>query len=312
LRLNTDFEKEASVPAAVADGRQPFRGYRRLSWFILSTIVLVVCFAGPLWHLFGFAWASDLFSYILIVPPLSIFFAWSKRQLVGFDSKPLRGLSVFPMIVGGGVLVAVWWAKQHGWSPLREDYLAAMTFAFLLLFVSVCFFFLGRQALRRLSFSLFLLVFMIPFPAILQATVTGFLQHRSADVAQVLFALSGMPLLRQGTLFHLPGFLLEVAPECSGIHSTIVLFITSLVAGYVCLRSPWRRALLTLVVIPLALLRNGFRVFTIGQLCVNVSPNMIDSYIHRKGGPIFFVLSLIPLDRECLKAVCGHNRCSRD
>src|SRR5262249_56535760 len=35
----------------------------------------------------------------------------------------------------------------------------------------------------------------------------------------------------QGLVFDLPGFSLEVAPECSGIHSTLVLFITSLLAG---------------------------------------------------------------------------------
>jgi len=30
------------------------------------------------------------------------------------------------------------------------------------------------------------------------------------------------------------------------------------------------------------------------QLCVRVSPGMIDSYVHRHGGPIFFAMSLIP------------------
>jgi len=47
-------------------------------------------------------------------------------------------------------------------------------------------------------------------------------------------------------------------------------------------------------VIPLALLRNGFRVFVLGQLCIHISPRMIDSPIHHRGGPIFFVLSLVP------------------
>jgi len=170
-----------------------------------------------------------------------------------------------------------------------------MMLAFLSFFLGVCFFFVGTQALRQVSFSILLLVFIVPFPTFVQDSLTSFLQHRSADVAQVLFALSGMPLLRYDTVFVLPGlFQLEVAPECSGIHSTVVLLITSLVAGYVCLQNPWRRALLTLMVIPLALLRNGLRVFTIGQLCVNIGPEMIHSYIHRKGGPIFFLLSLVP------------------
>jgi len=50
-----------------------------------------------------------------------------------------------------------------------------------------------------------------------------------------------------------------------------------------------------LVVIPLALLRNGFRIFVIAELCVRMGPQMIDSPIHRRGGPVFFVLSLVPL-----------------
>jgi exosortase/archaeosortase family protein len=66
-------------------------------------------------------------------------------------------------------------------------------------------------------------------------------------------------------------------------------------AGRMILRQPGRRAILCLAVIPLALLRNGFRVFVIGQLCIHIGPRMIDSPIHRHGGPIFFALSLVPL-----------------
>jgi len=85
-----------------------------------------------------------------------------------------------------------------------------------------------------------------------------------------------------------------VAPECSGIHSSQVLLITSLLAGNLFLCSHWRRVFLALFIIPLAILRNGIRVFVIGELCVRVNHSMIDSWIHHKGGPVFFVLSLIP------------------
>jgi exosortase C (VPDSG-CTERM-specific) len=124
--------------------------------------------------------------------------------------------------------------------------------------------------------------------------IESFFQRGSADAADLLFKMSGMPVLRQGTGFHLPGFALEVAPQCSGIHSSLVLFITSWLAGYLFLKSPWRRAALALAVIPLALARNGLRIVTIGQLCVHVSPDMIHSPIHHHGGPLFFALSLIP------------------
>jgi exosortase/archaeosortase family protein len=74
-----------------------------------------------------------------------------------------------------------------------------------------------------------------------------------------------------------------------------VLFITSLLAANVLLKTTWRRILLVAFVIPLGILRNGFRILVIGLLCVHVSPDMIHSPIHHKGGPIFFALSLVPL-----------------
>ena len=54
-------------------------------------------------------------------------------------------------------------------------------------------------------------------------------------------------------------------------------------------------AALVAFVIPLAVLRNGFRIFTIGWLCIEFGPHMIDSFLHRRGGPVFFAASLVPL-----------------
>ena len=54
------------------------------------------------------------------------------------------------------------------------------------------------------------------------------------------------------------------------------------------LRATWRRALLVAAVIPLGLLRNALRILVISLLCVHIGPHMINSVIHRRGGPFFF------------------------
>jgi len=51
---------------------------------------------------------------------------------------------------------------------------------------------------------------------------------------------------------------------------------------------------LIVAVIPLGILRNGFRIMVIGWLCVRFGPGMINTPIHHQGGPLFFALSLIP------------------
>jgi exosortase len=144
-------------------------------------------------------------------------------------------------------------------------------------------------------FPLFFLAFMIPLPE----TAVDFLENASkeasAGVSNWLFLITGTPFLRTGTLFELPGITITVAKECSGIRSSLVLVITSLLAANMFLRTTWRRALLVAAVIPLGLLRNGVRILVISLLCVHIGPEMINSVIHRRGGPVFFALSLVPL-----------------
>ena len=60
------------------------------------------------------------------------------------------------------------------------------------------------------------------------------------------------------------------------------------------LKTRWRQGLLVAVVIPLGIVRNGFRILVIGLLCVHKGPHMIHSIVHTKGGPLFFAITLIP------------------
>jgi exosortase C (VPDSG-CTERM-specific) len=199
-----------------------------------------------------------------------------------------------PFLAGLGTVSAYWIAVRSGWKPKTEDYLACMSLAFLCFVLSASFACLGTKVMRTLAFPAAFLAFMIPFPVSLHHWIESFLQHGSAEAAYLLLKLSGMPVFRVGTQFQLPGFSMEVAPQCSGIHSSLVLFIASLLAAHLLLRRPWSRLLLVLLIIPLGMLRNGFRIFVLAQLCVRVSPDWIDSDLHHRGGPIFFLVSLVP------------------
>jgi exosortase C (VPDSG-CTERM-specific) len=263
-------------------------------WLIGSAIILVA-FSPFLYSLTVFALGSNLYSHIPLMPLISGYLVWQDRESPPAASATLPRFWAAIPALGGLVCLLAYAALRLGGTALsKPDSLALTTGGFLLMFYGVCLAFLDRRRLRRLSFPLALLLFMVPFPDAVEALIEMVLQHGSAEVAHVLFLAAGTTLYRQELVFQLPNITLEVAPQCSGIHSTLALFITSLVAGYLFLRSPLHRSILTLFVLPLALVRNGFRVFTLGALCVNFGPHMIDSFIHHRGGPIFFSLSLIP------------------
>jgi exosortase C (VPDSG-CTERM-specific) len=262
--------------------------------FALAAALLVLGFIVPLGKLFYFAVTDDLHSYIPLMPLVSGYLIWAQKIKPPANSPPARKLAAL-FFVAGVVAVAGYWSAARSATPATiENSLALSTLALMLFLTAAGCRWLGGAAMRRLAFPFFLLGFMIPFPVVLREGIENFLQHGSAVAADGLFTLSGLPFVRDGMLFRLPDITLEVAPECSGIHSTLILFITSLLAGRMILRQPGNRIGLCLAVIPLALLRNGFRVFVLGELCVHVGPTMIDSPIHHHGGPLFFLLSLVP------------------
>ena len=266
---------------------------RQLRLLAICTVVLAVCFAKPLFSLVRFSLHSDLYSHILLIPFVSLYLGWLKKNEFLHDSEPDRKLAALPLVAG--LLSSLAFLALHSRLQLAPvDSLAWNMVSFFLLLIGAVCLCLGRQTLRALAFPIGFLIFLVPFPVVVRDAIETFLQHRSADAAELLFGLAGTPLLRHGVDFQLPGFSLQVAPECSGIRSSLVLFITSLVAGQLFLRSPWKRALFALAVLPLGILRNAFRIVVIGELCVHVDPGFIDSPIHHRGGPVFFAISLIP------------------
>ncbi len=258
--------------------------------FQLAAGALLLLFGLSLWRLFNFAWHDELHSYIVLIPVVSIYLIRLRKKNLPLPAASAKIPAAIFSLVGLAVLAWHWFAPRAA----LADSLAQTTFACVLLLAAIGCWFLGGALMRALAFPFALLIFMVPLPEAWRDAVEVFLQHGSALAASAMFAVSDVPVLQTGLQFKLPGITLQVAPECSGIHSTVVLLITSLVAGNLFLRRAWSRATLCLVVIPLALLRNGFRIFVLGELCVHVGPHMIDSPIHHRGGPLFFALSLLP------------------
>jgi exosortase C (VPDSG-CTERM-specific) len=262
--------------------------------FVLATLALVLCFAWPLYQLAHLAWGSNLLSYILLVPFVSGYLVWIKRDQLR-PSAPDYPLTFGFALVGAALVAWFWISRPTGKPGAEQDALTPLILSFVCFVVGLGGYCFGRPTMRTLAFPAAFLVFMTPPTSFVIDTTEPLLQHGSADVAYAFLRMSGTPVLRNGLLFMLPGINLEVAPECSGIHSSLVLLLTSLVASHLFLRTRWKQAVLVLAVIPLALLRNGFRIWVIGELCVRVGPEMINSAIHRRGGPLFFVISLVPL-----------------
>ena len=255
-------------------------------------LLLTLLFLQPLIRLTVYAAQSDLDSYILMVPFISGYLLYIERG----RCPAMYRSSIAGAVAMGGIGIAAL-AAGIGWrgSLSINDGLALMALSFVSFVVAGGFLFLGSKWMASKAFPVAFLIFMVPLPDAAVNWLEKASVLASAEAAALFFNLTGTPLARQGTVFELPGIVLRVAQVCSGIRSSWVLFITSLIASHLFLRTWWRKTVLVAFVIPLGILRNGFRIAVVGLLCVHVGPHMIDSVIHRRGGPFFFALSLVPL-----------------
>jgi exosortase C (VPDSG-CTERM-specific) len=261
---------------------------RWMLWIAAATLA----FAVPLTRLMLHAMDSELHSYIPLVPFVAGYLLYIRRPALRVPHRRSTGGAV---VFSGVALAALasWFAWRGSLSV--NDGLAVLALAYVSFVAAGGFLLLGSKWMAAAAFPVVFLLLLVPLP---DAAVTWLEQASvlaSAEVSAFLFHLTGTPLLRDGTRFMLPGIVIMIAQECSGIHSSWVLFITSLVASHLFLAGPWSRILLVALVIPLGIVRNGFRILVIGLLCAHYGPEMIDSAIHRHGGPLFFALSLVPM-----------------
>jgi exosortase C (VPDSG-CTERM-specific) len=264
----------------------------RIRGYVLYLLLVAALFIRPLIGLMQHAARFELHSHIPLVPVIAGYMLYVRRGAGITTYRTSIAGMVLLGAVGVGVLIAgLWWRG----SLSVNDYLALTTLSFVSIVAAGGFLFLGSGWVASAAFPLAFLIFMSPMPDGMTNAFELASMNASADVSAVFIRMTGTPMLRDGNVFALPGIVIQVAQECSGIRSSWVLFITSLVASHVLLRGSWRRMALVAFVIPLGIVRNAFRILVIGLLCVHLGPHVADSAIHHQGGPLFFVLSLGPL-----------------
>jgi exosortase len=228
-------------------------------------------------------------SHILLIPVLSIYLLYTERPRIFQEVRSSA--------VGGGAVVLTAIAlyvfvASHVSLRDPEQFLPGATLAIVLLWLGGFLLCYGAAAWRRAAFSLLFLLLMVPLPqAVLERSIY-LLQQGSTEIAFLLFKAVGVPVLRQGFILAVPSVTIEVAKECSGIRSSVALFITCLLAAHLFLRTRWRMLLLVLLAFPLAIVKNGIRITTLTLLSIYVDQGFLTGRLHHEGGFVFFFLAL--------------------
>ncbi len=260
-----------------------------ITMFVVLILGTLVCWWHWILTLLVLAYSNEQYTHAFLVLPISLALA-----LLEGRSKHIKpNWSPFPalaLVLASLVSVLI---TQLTLDPFAETALEVGLASLVVFWIGLVMLFFGVQAARQLLFPLLLLFLIVPIPQFIVDKCIAGLQVASSWAAFILFRWAGYPVLKSGFILTLPALEIEIAQQCSGIRSSLVLLISSLVLGHLYLRSRWGIVLLVAAAIPIAIAKNAVRIFTLSTLGMNVSPAFFYGRLHRNGGVVFFTLALV-------------------
>jgi exosortase len=248
-------------------------------WLAGSILLSWTAFAALLRYALG----NDDASHILLIPFISAWLMFIDRGRI--FTRLSSDLATCLALLLPSTAVVVWSIRTHSPSSCAFGLVLVWIAGFALAF--------GREALKAARFPLMFLLLFIPLPETLLNRVVYFLQKGSTEISALLFALTPLPVLREGFVFHLPRFSIEVARECSGIRSSIALLVIAILVGHFYLRTWWKQMVFVLAGFLVMIVKNGIRIVTLTMLATYVDPGFLYGNLHREGGVVFFMIGLL-------------------
>jgi exosortase len=249
---------------------------------LLISAIIVLLYHGVAVKLVTDWFEIPDFSHGILIPFFVLFLLWDNRRK--FRATPIKPSWSGLLLVALGLFVLLV-------GRLGAD-LFLQRSSFVLLVAGIVWTLLGTAMLRQSKFVLFVCLLAIPFPTIVFNQITFPLQLLASQFAADILPVFHVPVLQDGNIINLPAMPLEVAQACSGIRSLMSLFTVAVIYGYFLEKATWRRVVLALSALPIAVTANVARIVGTG-LCVQYwDPEKALGFFHEFSGWLMFLVSL--------------------
>lgn len=232
------------------------------------------------------SWAHNPnYSHGFLIPPVCCALVFRLRRTLG--EIPARGSwKGLCLVVPGAVLHVI---------GIRGDVAMFQAYSFILLLAGLVWTWFGWRVLRVLAFPLAFLLFMAPtFPVLvnqLSFRLKAVAAFGSVRLAQGL----GVAVVRQGMDLFFPTGTLTIEGACSGLHSLIALMALGSLFAYLGEGPLWRRWVLFLLSVPVALAANIVRITSLCVYAAMTSTQQATGLFHTIGGFVLFGVALLAL-----------------
>lgn len=262
---------------------------RSYFYFSLTALLVSGSFIWAFWPVFSDLvqlWSNNEdYSHGFFVIPLMIYLIFKKQGAEKCEKPSYVWIGLLG-VVGGLLLYII---------GLFSQFRTLMYFSLILACWGSVFFLFGYHFFKKFAWELFLIVFMVPIPSRLYASMTLPLQLIVTKISFIVLQVLGIPVYREGNILHLSNTSVEVVNACSGLRSILMIILMSFVISCLFLPRFLHRLLLVAFAVPLAMLSNLVRVTLLALFALHGNTYFVEGVGHTLLGLALFALNLVLL-----------------
>jgi exosortase len=152
----------------------------------------------------------------------------------------------------------------------------------------------GWPWLRASFFPFILFVFCIPVGSLAESITFPLRMAVTSISVGISHHVLGIDVIREGSRIFAPdhSFIYDVAPACSGIRSLISLLALTTIYGFVQFQSAWKRILMVVIALPLALAGNVVRITSV-IIAAEAFGQDVGARVHDSAGFVTFLVAIV-------------------
>jgi exosortase len=253
---------------------------------LLFILLLTAVLYAPVVPRMVMQWYEDSnYSHGFLVPVISGYFLYQVLE-------DLKGTPVVPKNIGLAVIIMSLLMLIAGYLG-TEFFTMRMSLIVLLAGMVICFF--GSAVFRKTALPIGFLFFMVPLPAIVYNSFAFPLKLFVAKYSVLFLKLIGIVVVREGNIIMFPNTVLEVADACSGMRSIMSLLALGVGIAFIALDTGWKRWVVALSAVPIAIITNALRVVATGILAQYWGAEAAQGFFHEFAGLAVFGLAMVLL-----------------
>lgn len=224
------------------------------------------------------------FSHGWLIPVVSLWAVWHRR-------RELRAAPRRVNRIGLGVVVA---ALVLHWLGAKAQQVRLSLFGLIALIWGVPFYLYGWTVAKQLLFPVSYLIFCVPLNFL--DSVTFPLRLMVTSISAGILNGLGLAVRRSGSAIYSlteGGFQFDVADPCSGLRSLIAMTALTAVYAFLTQKTLWRKWLLFLASVPLAIIGNIARITTVALVAEAFGQDAAVGLYHDYSGYIVFSVAIL-------------------